>query len=54
MPDYFNAIKIEDCEDIIEDEEQFRENGGFKLLSDDVLQKLKTRIRDEKIDSNEA
>jgi hypothetical protein len=33
LPNYFKALKISDCEAILEDEDHFRQHGGFSYLS---------------------
>jgi len=37
LPNYFDTLKISDCEEIVEDEEFFREKGGFRIISDGSL-----------------
>ena len=46
LPNYFNSLKIQDCEELIEDENHFREKGGFSALNDRAVKKLKERIED--------
>lgn len=46
LPNYFDALKIQDCEDIVEDEEFFRLHGGFRIISDGSLAQLRCRIEE--------
>jgi len=46
LPNYFDALKIQDCEDIVEDEEYFRLHGGFRIISDGSLAQLRCRIEE--------
>ena len=41
LPDFFKALSQADCEALIEDEEFFRREAGFKSLDDPALHKLK-------------
>lgn len=34
LPNYFESLKITDCEEIVEDEEFFRLQGGFRIVND--------------------
>lgn len=40
MPNYFNSLKYNDCQEFLEDEEQFR-RLGFKCLDDQARNKIK-------------
>jgi hypothetical protein len=44
LPNYFNSLKIQDCEDLIEDENHFRAEGGFSCLNDRAVTQMKQRI----------
>ena len=44
LPNYFNSLKIQDCEDLIEDENHFRKKGGFSCLNDRAVAKMKERV----------
>ena len=44
LPNYFQSLKVSECEDMIEDEEFFRQKGGFKILNDNSVQKLRAKL----------
>lgn len=46
LPNYFESLKIQDCEDVVEDEEYFRLEGGFSVISDTALARLRCRIEE--------
>ena len=34
LPNYWSALKVQDCEELLEDETHFRKKGGFALLDE--------------------
>ena len=40
LPNYWSALKVQDCEELLEDETHFRKKGGFAMLDETVVDKL--------------
>ena len=45
MPNFTDSLKVERCEDIVEDEKFFRKSGGFSIMPDQALEKLDRRLK---------
>lgn len=52
LPNFYRALSTVDLEELIEDEEFFRDKGGFETISDDSLAKLKAQLAKKKYRSN--
>ena len=46
LPNYFQALRVSECEELVEEEEFFRSKGGFSTLSNEALIKLRTKCQD--------
>ena len=52
LPNFYKALGTADLEELIEDEEFFRQTGGFETISDDSLSKLKAQLAKKRYRSN--
>ena len=52
LPNFYKALGTADLEELIEDEEFFRQTGGFETISDDSLSKLKAQLAKKRYRAN--